>query len=276
MAADGAGNPFKDGRANLRDTAKWMISGIAGAATLIVGSSTLSQLGALEPSNPRLWIALAALLAAASLCWIPFVRAVDVLRSELLTLEGFVAAADGEFRQSADVVAGLMGAFPGGLSMRDFVRDYRALRTKAWNDAPDRASAEKAIASLDDRYQTCREACVSQLVALRFDRLVQALKMPGALILLTFLVFTWMANPPKDAPRLFDKPYVEALTPERIAALRSAGVAPACYGPGARLVAVGAPDAGPQTAILMPPPAVAPGCALRTVTISGGAIVKVG
>jgi len=275
MAADGSANPFRDGRANLRDTARWMVSGAVGAATLIVGSSTISQLGSMEISCPRFWIAIGSLIAAAGLCWFPFIKAVDVLRSEVLTLRRFMDAQAGEFRQASDGVSGLLGVLPQGTSMQDFVRDYPAERSAAWKAAPDLASAEKAVADLDGRIQTCLEACISQLVAIRFERLVKAIKFPGCVILLTFLLFTWAANPPKDAVKLFDKPYAEALTAERIARLKAANVDPACYGPGARLVAVAGAEAGPQTAILIPPRPDTPACPLRKATLSAGGIVKV-
>jgi hypothetical protein len=274
MAADGASEPFAAGRANLRDTAKWMVSGIAGAATLIVGSSTISQLGALDPHGWRLWVALGTLIAAAGLCWVPFSRAVAVLRSELLTLEGFVGAPGGEFRKAADDVSSLMGASLEGMSLRNFVLAYRTLRSKAWKDAKDQASAEKAVAGLDSQYLACREACVSQLVAVRFDALVWALKYLGSVILLFFLAFTWTANPPKDV-KLLDKPYEAPLTDEDGARLSAAGVPAACYAPGARLVAVAAPPAGPQTAVLIPPRPGIQGCAVRTVTVSRGRVVRV-
>ena len=271
MAADGSSNSFKDGRANLRETAKWMVSGTLGAATLIVGSSTISQLGGME-TNWRFWVAVASLITAAGLCWIPFARAVAVLRSEINSLQQFINATGGEFMEAADQVSAILGPRLKGRALRDFVRDFETLRQGAWIAAADQAAAEKAVAELDGIFQTCREACVSQLVAGRFDRLVAAIRFPGSVILATFLIFTWAANPPRDI-KLFAKPYAETLTPERLARLTAAGVPAACVAPGAQLIAVAAPDAGPQTAVLIPPAGARPPCAPRKVILSAGAIV---
>jgi hypothetical protein len=185
--------------------------------------------------------------------WIPFIWAIAVLRPELQSLERFMAAEAGEFRNAADVVSRLMTTLPGGKPLRDFFRDYRAMRTAAWYAADDDLSGETAVADLDGRFESCREACISQLVAIRFERLVQAIRFPGSLILLAFLMFTWAANPPKDAIKLFDQPYAEPLNPDRLARLKAAKIDPACYAPGAQLVAVAAPrcrtaDGGPDSA----------------------------
>ncbi|HEX5264844.1 MAG TPA: hypothetical protein VFW13_15035 [Phenylobacterium sp.] len=269
------GNPFRDGRANLRETAKWMVSGAVGAATLIVGSSTISQLGGMEADTPRFWVAMLALILAASLCWFPFIFAINVLRSELYSLSQFTAATKGDFKAAIEDVSKILGKLPEGVFVRDFVAQYPALRSKAWSSSPDTATRDKAVADLENRFQMARELCISQLVEIRFSRLVNSIRFPGALIVVLFLVFTWAANPPKDAIKIYDKPLAEALTPERMARLKDAKVAPGCYGQGAQLVAIGAPDAGPQTAILTPPPANAAACPPRKVTLSADRILKV-
>ena len=129
MPADASGNSFQAGRANLRDTAKWIVSGSIGAATLIIGSSTISGLGTL-PLGPRLFIAVAALLVAAGLCWFPFQQAIDVLRSEVLTLDQFTGAEAGvELKQSIDNLSTVLGVLPEAKTLREFVNDYPAART---------------------------------------------------------------------------------------------------------------------------------------------------
>jgi hypothetical protein len=128
------------------------------------------------------------------------------------------------------------------------------------------------VAPIDTAIQTCRQAYVSELVAIRFDRLVFSILFPGSLIFLVFLVFVWAANPPKVS--LLDKPYGERLTPDRIGELAAAGVSPACLTPGARLIVVSAaPDGGPETAVLVGPDTAA--CPPRTVAISRGRVNQV-
>jgi hypothetical protein len=270
MAENGS-NPFESGRVNLRDTAKWMLSGIIGVAALIVGTSTISQLGTLELESPRLWCAVVALLVAAGLCWVPFEKAVAVLRSDVQSLHQYAEATCGEYKEAADEVAKHFGtSLPEGKNLREFVNDYAKVRERTWNAAQSNADAEKAVAYIDGLYKTCRDACVAELVAVRFERLVQAIKFPGSVILLSFLLFSWAANPPKDAEKIFDKPYLEMLNGDDIAALKTAKLAGACYGPAAQLIVIAAPEAGPQTAILS-----GPGCPPHRITLSNGRIVVV-
>lgn len=276
MAGDSEPSSFRAGIANLRETAKWMVSGALGAAALIAGSSTFSQLGALEFGSLRFLVAWVGLLLATLLCWIPFSRAVAVLHSEIASLAAFMAATRGELEQAVTKVEKQVGStLPGNKTLRGFYAGYAAARQQAWNSAHDRASREKAVAALDDVFAMCREACISSLVEVRFRRLVNAIGFPGALILVAFLAFTWAANPPKDA-KVIDHPYVATLTPAQLSSLRALNVAAACYASGAQLVAVATTDGGPQTAVLVPPPATKPSdCTAKKLTLSGGSIVKV-
>ena len=273
--AEATGNPFRDGRANLRETAKWMVSGALAAATLIIGSSTFSQLGSLDTGEFRFWLAIATLVLAAGLCWIPLRNAVDVLRSELHSLKAFESAKDGDLKDAFDQVVELMGTLPEGVSLDGFVRGFDARRAQAETSDLDPATRERRVADLDAKFAQAREICISQLVTIRFDRLMASLRWPGAAILVLFLAFTWAANPAKDVVKVFDRPYVEALSTDRIATLDALEVATACTGPGAQLISVGAPEAGPQIAVLTPPVPNPSKCRPRKVTLSAGRIVKV-
>ena len=223
--------------------------------------------------DPRLWIAVAALAVSAGLCWIPFTRAIAVLRSDLVSLREFTTAASGEFKAAADAVSTLLGTLPEDCDLRGFVADYTAIRTRAWNAAPDATAQAAALARLESRFDTYREACSSQLVAIRFQRLVNALWRFGWLILLGFLVFAYAANPPKDALKLTDKPMLEPLSAERLSALTAAGVKPACMA-GAQLVIVAAPDSGARTALLVPPANAPADCAVRRMTLLDGRVLR--
>ncbi|HEY1560595.1 MAG TPA: hypothetical protein VGF71_06875 [Caulobacteraceae bacterium] len=213
-----------------------------------------------------------ALLIAALLCLVPFLCAVAVLRSEVVNPDQMILAARGDWKRAAVNLSGQLGkTLPGGLGLTEFVRAYRDIRTKAWQTAGRGAAGARAVAPMDAAIQTCRQAYVSELVAIRFDRLVVSILFPGSLIFLAFLVFVWAANPPRVS--LLDKPYAERLTPDRIGELAAAGVSPACLAPGARLIVVSAPDAGPKSAVLAGPDAAA--CPPRSVTITRGRVDQV-
>jgi hypothetical protein len=269
MAGDSPASGFETGRANLRDTAKWMVSGIVGVAGLFVGASSVSQLGGME-IGWRFWVAVVALLIALGLCWSPFSNAIAVLRSEVLSLRAFTQAKSGsDLATAAKNVESLVKPdLPNNLSLAEFVAQYDTLRKDAFDKAAP-ADAQRDVFAIDDKYQRVRQACISELVGVRFDKLKDSIRFPGSIVLLAFLVFGWAANPAKDAPKLLDKPYAEPLTPARLAKLKSLGAPPPCLAPGAQLLAVAVPEAGHQEALLS-----APACSPYKVMLSAGEITQ--
>ena len=282
MAGEGSSSTFKDSRATLRDTAKWMTSGIFGIAALIVGSTTISQIGSMDPTTCRFRIAVGCLVVATGLCWIPFIKAVDVLRSDVLSLGQFATAGKGELNDAANAVEVILGeTLPGEqpaqlVSMRAFSEAFYRIRRAAWDAAPDdKGASEKAVAYIDDFRDTCRDACVTELVAVRFDKLITAIGLAGPAILLLFLIATWAANPAKDDSALAEKPYLEDLKPAQIASLTSGQIPPACLGTGARLVVLSTPEARLQTMVLVPPEKAASTCVPHKLIQADGKIVKI-
>jgi hypothetical protein len=199
---------FAAARANIRDTAKWVMAATAGAVGLVIGSAAFSQLGAMDGSNPRLRWAYAALALGAAAAGFVFLQAVAVLKSELMTLREIMAAPEGlmaEARQRA--AAKLDGQIPLGTLAR-FHKHYEVLRqttlsSPAAGDHPAalakvRAAAE--LAALTPYQSFCSQTCVTEYVSLRFDRLMLALIGPGAVAMIAFVVFAWAANPGPAKP----------------------------------------------------------------------------
>jgi len=285
MAADaGPTQTFKDGRASLRETAKWLVSGIATAATLIGGSAVFSQLGSLPFLHPRFLFAIAAVFIATAFLWKPFKAAVQVLKSETQGLREFIAAAekaeqgpvqDEAERQKAE-------AFKrANTKLKGLVKECDRLRQIIFADpnptpAPATAKAQEQLEGLTPLELFCLETCSSTLVTVRFDALVDALWRFGGMSLIFFALFAWAANPPKDAAKTFDPP----MDISRVLALdgptlKASGVEPACYGAGAALVAISGADPGAKTAILVPPRPTPKGCKLRKVELADNRIIRV-
>jgi len=204
--------PFAAARANIRDTAKWVMAATAGVTALMVGSTAISQLGAMDTSNPRLWWAYEALAIGAAMAWIVFTRAVAVLKSELMTLREIMAATKTKplmvmARERA--AKKLEGQLPIG-ALAEFHAHYEALRATALSSpaagdhaaAIARARAAEELKGLAPYQAICGQTCVTEFVMLRFDSLMAALIFPGVLALAAFLVFAWAANPgpPKPGP----------------------------------------------------------------------------
>ncbi len=84
---DAPADAFAAARANLRDTIKWLATVLAGVAAVAAGSSPLTALGALSPSDTRFQIATAA-LAVALVCLVAGVGVfLDLLLGDTFYLE---------------------------------------------------------------------------------------------------------------------------------------------------------------------------------------------
>lgn len=341
MASDDPSQAFKDSRASLRDTAKWVISGSAAVILLIVGSSTISQLGTLGLADVRFWVAIFGLGLAAVLWWIPFQRSVAVLRSEQLSLRAFRAsiepgrgggfgaklktgaAPDPLLEDAMKAASALLdGQLPRG-TLAAFIDYYEQRRTIAiQDDGPEVAAppqskgqvpkgiwaalgeclnagrktppqddadpeptpaaeptsaeaARKELADLAPLYDFCGQVCITELVSLRFDRLMSGLRLYVPIIIAGVLMFAWAANPPKETVKLADKSVLDPLvlrTPSVLASLTAGGVAQACIGAGAEVVTLATGPKNTAIDLLVPPPA-ATGCSPRRLTLSGGQLV---
>jgi len=217
--------PFAAARANIRDTAKWVMAATTGVTGLLVGSTAFSQLGAMDASNPRLWWAYWSLAIGAAMAWIVFTRAVAVLKSELMTLREIMAAGkDRPLMVMARERAAqkLEGQLPIG-TLQEFQAHFEALRATALSSpargdhaaAIAKAKAGAELTALAPYQAICGQTCVTEFVMLRFDSLIAALIFPGVLALAAFLVFAWSANPgpPKPGPALAPVYQVRVLPP---------------------------------------------------------------
>ena len=62
--ADARADPYATAKANLRDTVKWLAAALASVAAIAIGSSPLTSLGSLQPTDARFQLAVAALAVA--------------------------------------------------------------------------------------------------------------------------------------------------------------------------------------------------------------------
>jgi hypothetical protein len=248
--ADTGSNPFAAGRASLREIAKWMMAGMFSVVALIVGSSTITQLGAQDWQTVQFWVAALTLVAAAGLCWIPFGRAVRVMHPEVWSLKDFAEAKGGELKKAFDNVSKHLGpTLPNGKNLSDFYAGYDQAKAEA-RKGTDRVKLE----NLKVEFNTCREACISQLVLDRFNNLVINLYCWGSVIAVLFVISVYAANPPKKTLTLAENPELKPLTTELDKSLEALGVPLTCRGPNkARLLTISQPDSEQQTTILIPP-----------------------
>jgi hypothetical protein len=247
---------FIDGRANLRSLTKWLLSGIGGGIALVIGASTFSNLGSLG-LGWRLAVAAVCLAIATGVCWLALRQAIQVLRSEVLTLDQFTDATSGDLADALKKVSDLLeGQLKDGsgkpLSVKEFAKAFPTLRSEAWAkalaepvpDAVDRA--REAVAALDERRRVVQQACLSALVELRFEKFWNIVGSGGLAALVALLLFVYAANPPKAADGKVNSPIVVSLSPDTIKALAGLPRGGCCACPAGQPPGVACPPSSPS------------------------------
>jgi len=266
---------FADARASLRDNAKWVLSGTGALVVIVVGGTTISQVGALVPGSCRFWLAVGSGLFGLLLCAVPFNLAVEVLASELVSMRQFVDAKWGARKIAFEKVSTLTDPYLAERSVRKFVDAYEALLKQADDPDPTKSkAANDQIDVLKPTYDEIAQACMTQLVSVQFKRLINSLRMPGVLILLSFLVFAWAANPPKETNTTLPAAIVTlGVDADGAASLKAAGLDPVCYAPAARVLELSQTPAGMISGVLLPPrDGMAAKCLPTRVTVIGGQV----
>lgn len=183
---------------SLRDTAKWLVGGVAATAAGVFAGSPLSSLGSLDPmkDTDRLVTAGAGVIVGLGALAFIFSAAIRVLTRESLTMREIGLSTDPEV---VTVRAALEGRYkanlppdapslPGYVDAVDEALENPTAPANA--ELIERARRDNTIISADAGFQ---------LVRARFDDLIRTLKWATALAIVGFGVFAWAANPPKSS-----------------------------------------------------------------------------
>jgi len=180
-------DPYVAGTISLRDTAKWMVGGIIGAAVGVLAGSPLTGLGGLEIGD-RLWIAVGSASAAFLLLGVLFWQALTVIAADTISV-GELAEPNWRARRAAKAIQKHMrGQLPGGHAT--FVALYRA--------------AEATVADASDEPHAAMTRMLSAFkprLGFEYRRYRFFLLRGWIAVLMPFVVigvgiFAWAANPP--------------------------------------------------------------------------------
>jgi hypothetical protein len=200
--ADGDSAASK-GAQSLRDTAKWLVGGVAATAAGVFAGGSLTSLGALDPTADVLRLGLAGLglvLGFAGLAWVLF-AAIGVLMVESRTIRDIASAS----RDVDSDLVWLRGQLEGRYK-KDFPTGVGDLATyvervdAAVATMPQTQDTQLLLARATRDFPSMGEDGAFQLVRYRFTRLVRALAWGVPPAAIGFAIFAWAANPPPASP----------------------------------------------------------------------------
>jgi hypothetical protein len=208
-------------RANIRDTAKWIIVSFGTIAAFAIGGSNLSQLGSMDQSL-RLYVALFCLIVGAIACLVPLWSAINIMTMKMVGLDQIVGSSKyskarknvekkymTQFEPEINTVDKLSKTYKESVdSYRDLNELVDNLRAKASKDdeesirlrekTSELASVKSTVRALWRRTTEALEFCSSEQQALEFDKLLGEMRCYGTIAIGLFAVFAWAANPAKD------------------------------------------------------------------------------
>ncbi len=193
--------------ANLRETAKWIITVLAGVGAVLTAGVQLSNIGRLSLTDPRLWLAVAAAILTLVLIGLAISRAVGVLTGGHVTLDSLVKDETGPDKgPNQDVVqakeAGFLPAHYND-SVARFRDEYRnakgeLLKAEAGNNEAQKEKWRREVDELGNGVMPQLFAGVRYYrVRRRFDEAIRWLLGIGFFAALGIITFAWATNPPE-------------------------------------------------------------------------------
>ncbi|WP_027059334.1 hypothetical protein [Mesorhizobium loti] len=196
------------GSQSLRDTAKWLVGGVVATAAAVFAGSSLTSLGALDPTEDRqrMLLALGALLVGFAGLAIILIPALRILVVEARTFREFATSTDPEISMVRNrLLSRYQKEFPAGADSFDRYQQYvDEAQTRIKQGGKDKTDTD-LIAKATTDFATFNADAGFNVVRNRFTYLCYGLAIGTLLAILGFGVFAWAANPPpaKSPPPAF-------------------------------------------------------------------------
>ena len=225
--------PYIDAIANLRDTAKWIVSSAAALAVLILGGTSLNSIGSLDPGW-RLYLAMGSSLLSVVLAGLIMAMAVRVMTATA-GINFDVLRTKCRYRRHRQYIE----SFVLGPQSQPEFRTLEAMQD-TYRTAEAKYRADPGDASLKKAFEVCHQYVMLVVnagrwrdVTYRFQTMTIVFVVASVVILVLIYAFIWAANPPKDIGNVLDKPLVEkiAFPDTQLGTLESAGLALNCLRP---------------------------------------------
>lgn len=185
-----------DAAQSLRDTAKWLVSGVAATAAGVFAGSSLTSLGSLDPSADmaRLIVAGIGVLVGFAGLGIVIGFALRVLQRESVTFRGLVNSDDGEV---AAVRAKMQERYAADLDGQATLAAYLVEVDRIYASAARTAAQTEFLKKSETLNPTITADAGFFIVQGRFNTMLKACCFGVALSIVGFGAYAWAANPPK-------------------------------------------------------------------------------
>jgi hypothetical protein len=263
---------FSSARANLKETAKWIVTIVGATIVLVVGGGLIAKIADLD-WTPRL-IAAGSLLVLTLVCLIPLRAAIDIIAARLASFQA--VAKSEEYAETRAIVNGWMaGHYNASINSVEKLYDEYLKQITIANDkeksADERQKANAAIAALQPRIREIIELANTELLRLKFEALVRATTLVLPLIGAALFVFLVYTHHDEQTEKQLNQPMLLqiAWNADVEAALKKAGLAEACYAPNRPQFLQVSEKSGLRAGALVIPKDPGPPCPVVRVVITG-------
>lgn len=227
-------DPMASGAANLGETAKWLIGGVAATAVGVLVGSPLTGLGSLDP-GPRLLVALGSAATALVLLGVLLWFGVRVVAAETIGVARLAEAKGLDAGTSRRMAKRFEGRLPlEATSFQDLYETSLDLFKRDGNQFADTSAATEARRQAFKAWVDKRKTEMGfEFKRDRFRMLTVVLLVTSPFIAACVGAFAWAANPGGGAG-LLDKPQAEVIRLSAAEAVELPTVIPNCYAVSAR------------------------------------------
>jgi hypothetical protein len=237
-------------RTSLRDTAKWIISGIAVATAGVIAGTSLSSLGALDIGGRFFAAVAAAALGYVGLGYL-FASALAVIVPRDHTLQEIADGTDISARWQREIEKKIQPMlWPAKIkTLKEFVEYASGPKN---DDGTPLLGKGLVTFNMARRWIEARAKSVER--ELQFRRLKRRTFAITPLIALAFIGFSWAANPKEQLRRVPTIEKIVEVNQDDIATLRSALANAACVVPKLRVIVLAEWPSGVQDVVTVPAP----------------------
>lgn len=261
-------------RANLKDTAKWIVSILGATIVLVIGGGLIAKIADLDFTQRVL--AAGCLLALMLLCLIPLQAAIGIIAAKLESFQNI--ATSPEYAPTREIVnrwlaqvdIGKLATIEG--RYHEFVEQTRIVNKPAKSHAEkeDRKNANDALDELQPRINDAIEFANTEYLRLKFDRMIFRTKAVLPLLAIVLALFFVLIHTDDRTEKQLANPVLLQVSwnAEVEAAMKKAGLDEKCFVPERPQLLQVSEKSGLRAGVLAIPRQLGAGCPAVRVIVS--------